>query len=134
FPAIDRSAAVLVGAGPQQVPTCIEGVDLKLAVVMAVAVRVGENLEIVVVVKYVGVVLGQRGPDMPGFPVGRNIEKNGSHEHLYARAITRGGPDVAFDVHEGGGPRDGMPRWFIETAVNSQRGRGAMADVAARMG
>ena len=71
---VDRRAAVAVGLGQLQVPDGAERVEFELVVVAAVAAGVEEDLEVVVVVKDVGVALDEGGLQVWLLEFGRDVQ------------------------------------------------------------
>ena len=100
-----RLAAVAVGLLQAQVPDGVEGVHLQLGVVVVVAVRIEEDLEVVVFVEDVGIVLGVGALDVRLLQLGADVEILVVPEHLGAGAEARLDAPVALDVHEVVGPR-----------------------------
>src|SRR5262249_7241931 len=76
------------------------------------------------------VVLGERAPDVRLVELRTDVERVVIPEHLDPRAEARPGLGVALDVHERLRPRDGLPGGLIERAVDRDRARGPIADVA----
>ena len=98
---------------------------------MCVAIRIDEDLE-VVVVKDHRVALGERRPDVRLLQLGADVKVLVVPHHLHARAKSRPRPSVALDVDERIGPGRGGPGRFVKLAVDVQWRRRAITDVTAR--
>src|ERR1035441_4004681 len=88
LPTVVGAAAFPIGLRQEEIPTGIEGVDLKFEVVAAVARRVEEDLEIVVVKDH-GIVLREGGPDVRLVQFRAHVEALVVPQHLDARAKAR---------------------------------------------
>ncbi len=73
LPAIVGRSAVAIRLLEKQVPARIEGVDFELAVIVIGAVRIDEELK-VIVLKNNGIVLRERAPDVRLFHVSGNVK------------------------------------------------------------
>ena len=115
---MQRRPAVAVGLDEEQIPGRAERVHLELVVLVRVAVRIEEDLE-VVVLEDDGVALGDRRPDVGFVELRRDVQRLVIPEQLHARGVAHR-PD-AVDVDEGRRPCGGLPGGFVEPAVDGQR-------------
>ena len=129
LPAVLGLASVFVRLRKEEIPAGVERVDFKLVVIVRIAVRIDEDLE-VRIDKNDGIVLRQGGPDVRFLQLGRDVEIFIVPEHLRPGAKRRpGGP---LDVHEILGPRRGRPGVVVQFPVDGDRGRRPRANIAAR--
>ena len=129
FPLVDRRTAVAIRLFQEQVPLGVEGVDLDLIIFVVVAVGVDEDLE-VVVMKDDRIMLRQRGPDVRFLEQGADVEICIVPEHPGAGLEPRGRAGFSQDVDEGIGPGGPSPGFIVQAAVDLNRGRRLIADVA----
>ncbi|MNN11730.1 hypothetical protein D3C81_1247000 [compost metagenome] len=99
---------------------------------MAVAVRINENLEIVVMKNH-RVPFRQRRPNFILLHFGSHVEILVIPQHFRPRPFPWLGPQVAFDVDEVVGPCGGIPERLIDPPVQDERpGDGPFADIRFR--
>src|SRR5471030_1319780 len=127
-PTVVGLAALAVRLGQEEVPPGIEGVDLEFEVVAAVARRVQEDFEIVIVENN-GIVLGEGGPDVRLFEFGGHIEELFVPQHFDARVNAGTGFPGALDIDEPAGPRGLAPGGVIQAAVDLEGRTGTVAGV-----
>ena len=121
LPAVDPLAAGTVRSGQHQVPGRVEDGQLELDVVLAGAVWVEQDLEVVVVVDH-AFVLGQAAPDMRLLQLRAYVQAVVVPEHADPCSESPKRLEVTLDVHESLGPGSVPPDGLIESAVQRRRG------------
>src|SRR5262249_44893466 len=132
LPTIIGVATVLVRPRQEEIPNSAERIDLELVILVIVAVRVDEDLEVVLMEDH-GVVLAVRRPDVGLFELRADVEVLVVPEHLHAGEEPRLRLRVALDVDEGRGPGRGTPGRLLEPAVDRKWLRRPVADVTLRL-
>ena len=122
-------AAVLIRAGHEEVPGRIEGVQFEFVIVVVIAVRIDEHLEVVVLKDYC-VVLLDRGQYVRLLQLSGDIEVVVVPEHLGPGAEAGLWLLRPLDVQKLLGPGGGLPSRIIELPVDHGWLAGETADVA----
>src|SRR4051794_3082296 len=117
LPFVPRFASAPVRLIEKEVPTGVQRVDFELVILERVAVRVDEDLE-VVVVKDNRIMFGERAPNMRVLDIGGNVEVLVVPEHLHTRLKARLRLCIAFNVHEVVRPWSRRPRRIIKVPID----------------
>ena len=123
---------VAVRSDEQQVEDGVPRVDLNLVVVAGVAVRVEEDLE-VIVLEYDGIALGQRGSDVRLLKLRRDVEIPFVPQHAHACPITGFGAGASSDVNKPLGWLGHAPDRLVQPAVDLDPFIRVAANVSFRM-
>ena len=129
FPAVNGRPAVFVRTQQQQIPGGVESVHLEFGVIVAIAVRVDENFE-VIVMKDNRVMRRQTALDVWFFEFGGHVEKTVVPEHLGPSAKTRRRLLAPLDIDKIFGPGGPLPGLVIQLAVNPNWPFSAITNVA----
>ena len=129
LPLVDRRSTIAIRLLEKEVPFGIQRVDLELVILVVVAVGVDEDLK-VIVLKDDRVMLGQRAARRRVLPEARRRRNKCRPRPSWPASESGARTNVSLNVDERISPRCRLPRILVELAVNLDRRRGAIANVA----